>query len=369
MKKNLAVLYGGVTTEHEVSIVTAVQLMENVNLDRYHLTPVYLDKKGQWWTGEKLLDIHYYQEADLFKPQGLEPFQLIPQPGANQIDVAILCFHGGQGEGGGAQGLLELAQIPYQGPGVLGSALAYDKVATRQILTAAGISQADYIWFNAYDWQENSAAQIERINQLQYPLFVKPSRSGSSIGLQKVTEPTELAKTVDEVFQFDSRIIIESQINDCLEVNVSVLGGDKLQASPAEQPIKTDQFLSFADKYEKGEGKKGGKGGMASASRKIPAPISPQLAEKLQALAKKIFRLFDCSGVVRIDFFVNPSTEEIYVTELNTIPGSMSYYLWEVFGLEYPALIDRLVEIAENQASNKKEIITSFESNILEKQG
>ncbi len=369
MKKRLGVMFGGVTTEHEVSIVTAVQLMKKVDLEKYQLIPIYIDKKGQWWTGEKLLEIKFYQEAELHSPQGLEPFSFQPQPNSNPIDVALLCFHGGQGEGGGVQGLLDLAQIPYPGPAVLGSASAYDKIVTRQILAAEGINQAEFVWFNTYDWQQDQPKQIKRINQLEYPLYIKPARSGSSIGIQKLTEPEKLSSTIEEVMQFDSRILIESEVSDCLEINVAVLGGEQLRASVPEQPIKSDQFLSFADKYERGGGKKGGKGGMASASRKIPAPISPKLAKKLQNLAKRIFRLFDCSGVIRIDFFVNPSTEEIFVTELNTIPGSMSYYLWEATGIDYPELIDQLVEIAENQAQEKQRLIVTFESNILEKQG
>lgn len=367
MKKRLAVIYGGITTEHEVSIVTAVQMMENVDQTKYDLVPLYIDKAGQWWTGKELLDIKYYQQADLFKPKKLEAFHLHPVKDSNQIDVAILCFHGGYGESGNVQGLLELAGIPYQGPKVLSSAIAFDKVVTRQILAAEEIGQTDYVWFNDFQWKNHREQLIQEINQLQYPLFIKPARSGSSIGIQKIKTQAELEKTVEEVMQYDYRVLIESEVQDCIEVNVSVLGGETIKASVPEQPISTDQFLSFADKYEKGNGKGGEKSGLASANRRIPAPISSQLAEKIQSLAKDIFRIFDCTGVVRIDFFANPSTEEVFVTELNTIPGSMSYYLWQASGLAYPDLIDRLVEIAEEEQLKKEQLITSFESNILDK--
>ena len=363
--KKLAVIYGGVTTEHEVSIITGVQLMENVDQKKYQLVPLYVDKAGQWWTGDKLTDIAYYRTQDLFKPTDLESFHLHPVRNSNEIDVAILCFHGEYGEGGNVQGLLELAGIPYQGPELMGSSAAFDKIITRQILAAESIDQTEYVWFNDYDWQENKAEILAKVKKLEMPVFIKPSRSGSSIGIERVTQESELEKTIDRVFQFDSRILIEAEIQDCIEVNVSVLGGDKIQASVPEQPIKADEFLSFSDKYEKGGGKKKG---MASATRRIPAPISADLTKKVRGLAKKIFRIFDCTGVVRIDFFVDPSEETIYVTELNTIPGSMSYYLWEATDLDYPDLVNRLIEIAEERFAKKQKIIQSFESNILKKE-
>lgn len=362
--KKLAVIYGGITTEHEVSIITAVQLMENVDKSTYELIPVYIDKAGKWWSGEILTDITYYRDQDLFDPSNLESFQINPQKDSNEIDVAILCFHGGYGESGNIQGLLELAGIPHQGPEVMGASAAFDKIITRQILAAEGIGQTKYVWFDDYDWRENKNEILSKIKELGMPVFVKPSRSGSSIGIERVTEEKNLEKTIEQVLQFDYRIIIEAEVKDCIEVNVSVLGGDEIKASVPEQPIGADEFLSFSDKYEKGGGKKKG---MASASRRIPAPISADLSTKVQELAEKIFRIFDCTGVVRIDFFVDPSEETIFVTELNTIPGSMSYYLWEATDLEYPKLVDRLVEIAEERFNKKKKLIQSFESNILDK--
>ncbi|MBU0576366.1 hypothetical protein KJ654_01750 [Patescibacteria group bacterium] len=254
--------------------------------------------------------------------------------------------------------------MPYQGPEVLGSSACFDKIITRQILASEGIGQTEYIWFNDYDWQENKKEILGKIKKLGMPVFVKPSRSGSSIGIARVTNENALEKVIEQVLQFDYRILVEAEIKDCIEVNVSVLGGDKIEVSITEQPIKTDQFLSFTDKYEKGGGKKSG---MASANRRIPAPISANLTTKVQKLAKKIFRIFDCTGVVRIDFFVDPSEETIYVTELNTIPGSMSCYLWAASGISYPQLVDRLVEIAQERFDKKKKLIQSFESNILEK--
>lgn len=384
MKKNLAVIYGGVSPEHEVSVITAVQLMKNVDRDKYDLLPIYIDKTGAWWSGEELTQIQTYQNQNLFQPTGLVSFSqrhnkitaltsgtALPENSSpskgtqnNQIDVALLCFHGAYGEAGNIQGLLELAGIPYQGPGVTSSAIGFDKVVTRQILAAEGVSQTPYLWFTQHEWQTNEVELREEIKKLGYPVFAKPANGGSTIGVQKVTEEKEIKTTIESILHYDHRVIVEKEVTDCIEVNVSVLGmeGDT-QASIPEQPLKKDEFLSFADKYERG----GKKSGMASASRRIPAPISATLTKKVQDLAQQIFHIFDCSGVVRIDFFVNPSTEEVFVTELNTIPGSMSYYLWEASGIKYSDLIDRLVEIAEKRTQQKSKLITSFENNILQK--
>ncbi|HEX7017408.1 MAG TPA: D-alanine--D-alanine ligase family protein [Patescibacteria group bacterium] len=383
-KKNLAVFFGGISPEHEVSVITGIQLMKHVDKDKYNVVPVYIDKAGGWWSGEELTSVESYKNQNLFQPTGFTPFSLkknnittltagtsvLPdsiseaEVNSGKIDAALLCFHGAYGEAGNVQGLLELAKVPYQGPGLTSSAIAFDKIVTRQILEAEGIGQTPYTWFTLAEWQSDKSAILNKLAPLGLPVFVKPANGGSTIGIQRAQTNQELEAAIEAVLHYDHRVIVEAEVKDCIEVNVSVLGleGDT-KASVPEQPIKQDEFLSFADKYERGGGKKSG---MASATRRIPAPISSALTEKLQKLAQDIFHIFDCSGVVRIDFFVNPSTEEIFVTELNTIPGSMSFYLWEASGVSYPELIDRLVEIAEQRFAQKEKLITSFETNILQ---
>jgi D-alanine-D-alanine ligase len=367
-KKTLAVLFGGISPEHDVSVITGVQLMKHVDLDKYNLLPIYIDKVGKWWTSSDLMDINYYKGQDLHQPRDLNPYQLQLSPGENIIDAAILCFHGQYGEGGSIQGALDLAGVPYQGPNLTSSAICFDKIVLRQILTAEKISQPDYTWFTADEWLADQSLVLAKISKLTYPLFVKPANGGSTIGIQKVAAEAGLKEAIEVVLHYDSRIMVEAGITDCVEINVSVLGAPgETRVSVPEQPINKDEFLSFADKYERGGGKKGGKSGMASASRRIPAPISATLTKKLQDLSQQIFHLLGCSGVTRIDFFANPSTEEVFVIEPNTIPGSMSFYLWEASDLPYPALIDRLVEIAETTFQQKQKITTTFESSILEK--
>lgn len=365
-KKRVAVMFGGISPEHEVSIITAVQCMAAASLN-YEVIPVYIDKTGHWWTGEHLLDIEFYKIADLNAPKHLQSFALHLEPDSNAIDVAILCFHGAYGEAGNIQAALELAQIPYQGPEVLSSAICFDKIVLRQILTAESITQPDFVWFTKADWEQDADAVLQKVKTLGVPVFIKPANGGSTIGIEKVKSERDVQAAIQRVLQFDKRVLVEKEITDCIEINVSVLGSHAhAVASVPEQPIKADEFLSYADKYERGGGKKGG---MASATRRIPAPISKSLSHKVQELALRIFHLLDCTGVIRIDFFVNPSTEELFLIEPNTIPGSMSFYLWEATGLPYPQLVDRLVEIAEETASDKRDRVVSFESNILNLQG
>lgn len=362
-KTRLAVLFGGITVEHEVSVITGQQLIKHANPDTYEVLPIYIDKAGHWWTGSQLTDPGYFTTADLFQPTGLTPFQLDLNRDTNEIDAAILCFHGGYGEAGNVQGALELAGVPYQGPGVTSSAVAFDKIMTRQILAAEGISQTPYTWFTLHEWNTDPNTITRRITDLSYPVYVKPANGGSTVGIEKIDSELDLASAIDRVAAYDQRILVEAAIQDCIEVNVSVLGieGD-VRSSVPEQPIKADEFLSYADKYERGGGKKSG---MASASRRIPAPISASLTQKLQVLAERLFHIFDCSGVVRIDFFVDPSEETIYVVELNTIPGSMSFYLWEASGLPYAQLIDTLVTVAFKRQERQEQLTMSFDSNIL----
>ncbi|HCC84290.1 MAG TPA: hypothetical protein DEP87_01265 [Candidatus Pacebacteria bacterium] len=365
-KLKLGVFFGGVAAEHEVSIITGLQLMKHADLTKYDVIPVYVDKSGQWWTGEAAKTLEFFRSADVMAPKGLTPFQFSLNPTATQpIDLAILCFHGTTGESGGVQGLLDVVRIPYQGSGVMGSAAAFDKIVTRQILTAEGINQTAYLWLTLSEWQTDPSGWSERLfRELGSELFVKPANSGSSIGISRVTQPSELEAAIKLAAEFDYRILVEKGIADCLEINVAILrDGTTTTVSVAEQPLKQDEFLSFVDKYQRGGGKKSG---MASASRRIPAPIAASTYEKIKVVAEKVAKIFDFTGVVRLDFFVNPTTEEIFLTEPNTIPGSMSFYLWQASGLPYPQLIDKLVEIAQTRHQLISSLKHTFETNLLQ---
>lgn len=367
-------VFGSRSVEHEVSIVTATQLMENVP-GKYEVVPLYIDKQGRWWTGQPLTQAETFRELDLHDPQldGIKLVNFKPVPGENKdlIDMAIFCVHGGMSEDGTLAGLFELADIPYVGPGVTGAALATDKIATKHLAESMGLQVTKYGWFTASDWQIAAEHVLHHVtDELTYPLFVKPASLGSSVGVSKVSNEKELKQAIELVIEFDTRILVEEAASeDAIEVNVAVLGtADDCEASVSEQPLVSEDFLSYADKYEKGsKGKKGGSKGMAGLARQIPAPIAPNLQEHLQEAACQLWKTVDGFGVARIDFFANPSSEEFWVGEINSPPGSMAYYLWEASGLGYPQLVEKLVAIAQARHQQKNDLFSSIESNILSK--
>lgn len=372
MKQRLGVIFGSRSVEHEVSVITACQLMRNVNQSKYALVPLYIDKSGKWWTGERAGRIESFKGLDLTHPEGFEPYHFSPVPEApHGIDVAIICCHGTLGEDGTVQGLLELANIPYQGPGVVGSAVSMDKIMTKKLMLASGLNIANFQWFTREVWEKQgkNAVLSELLdhnqtghNKLTFPLFVKPANLGSSVGISKAKNEKELAEAIEVAFSFDRRVVVEQGLTNVIEINVSVLGFEEPRASVPEQPVSSGEILSYADKYE-GGGKK--TGGMASLKRRIPAPIPLSLTKKVQALALQVATICDCSGVIRIDFFVDPESEEIWVGELNTIPGSMSFYLWEASGLSYPELIDELVAIAFKRKQVQSKFNRSISTSII----
>jgi D-alanine-D-alanine ligase len=362
-KTRLGVIFGSRSVEHEVSVITAVQLMKHVDRSRYEVVPLYVSKHGRWFTGPALGDITSYKNLDQIDRVATS-FDASPNNFSSAVDVVIICCHGTMGEDGTIQGLLELAGVPYQGPGVLGSAVCMDKIITKQVLETAQLPVLPYRWFTTQDWKNDSAAVLDSLKPLKFPLYVKPANLGSSVGIERATDEKSLKKAIEIALHFDRRILVDQGAGDCIEVNASVLGFQTPRVSVLEQPVKTDEILSYADKYERGGGKKGG---MASLSRRIPAPISSTLTKKIQDAAKKVFKVLDCAGVVRIDFFANPSTEEFYVNETNTIPGSMSFYLWQETGMPYPKLIDALVETAMERKKAQEKFVRSISTNILAK--
>jgi D-alanine-D-alanine ligase len=245
-----------------------------------------------------------------------------------------------------------------------------DKIITKKIMESSNIPVVNFQWFTKQNWLEDKNAVLDRLlnpentghKLLHFPLFVKPANLGSSVGITKAKDRSSLEEAIEVALQFDRRILVEQGLEGIKEVNVSVLGFDEYTASTPEEPIASGELLSYADKYE-GGGKK--TGGMASLKRRIPAPIPRSLTKKIQDAAIMACKQCDVSGVVRIDFMVNVGTGEYWLNELNTIPGSMSFYLWEASGVAYPALIDRLVEIAHKRHSAKQGNITSINTTII----
>lgn len=390
-KMNIAVIFGSRSCEHDVSIISALQLIEAAKTAGYTITPVYISREGLWYTGDALMNIETFREfnpmakgitrvnldvsanaGDLWAwpPQRAGLFAKVPAPIAH-IDAAIPVLHGLHGEDGTVQGMLDMANIPYASSGVLGSAVGMDKIAMKQILRGAGYPVLDFVWFTRDQLKtqrEEIIAKIEK--KIKYPAFVKPAALGSSIGVSKATSREELEKAIDLAASYDRRILVEVGINHPVEINCAALGyGEDVMASVCEMPVPStgDKFLNFFEKYLRNAGAKGESSrGMKSLSRVVPAPIGDELTGRIQKMTKEIFSLLDCRGTVRIDFILDEN-DMLYVNEPNTIPGSLAFYLWKECGVSFADLVDRMVEGALRAHADKNQNVYAFDSTILQK--
>lgn len=390
-KLNIAVIFGSRSCEHDVSIISALQLIEAAKTAGFTVTPVYISREGLWYTGEALTQIETFREfnpmgkgitrvnldvsanaGDLWAwpPQRAGLFAKVPAPIAH-IDVAIPVLHGLHGEDGTVQGLLEMANIPYASSGVLGSAVGMDKIAMKQMLRGAGYPVLDYVWLTRDQLKADREAIVERIErEIKYPAFVKPAALGSSIGVSRANNREELDRALDLAASYDRRILVEVGINNPVEINCAALGyGEDVRTSVCEMPVPStgDKFLNFFEKYLRNVGTKGESSrGMKSLSRVVPAPIGEELTERIQRMTKEIFKLLDCRGTVRIDFILDEN-DMLYVNEPNTIPGSLAFYLWQECGVSFGRLVEIMVEDALRAHADKNTNVFAFDSTILQK--
>lgn len=384
MKIKVGVLYGGKTTEHEVSIITAVQAMGYLNTDKYEVIPLYLTKENEMYTGGSLMDMDVYREPDLLKryctnvvmynKNGaiiLQNKKGIFKRTVKEIDIVIPAVHGYGMEDGNIQGMLDVIGVPYTGSDIYGLTVGQDKVFQKQILEAEGIKVPKYEWFYDTEYVENEREILDKLEKLKYPLIVKPARQGSSIGISVANNIESLKEAINDAINYDEKILVEQIIPNMVELNCSVLGSSSYsEASAIEQVMGKDEILSFNDKYIGNKAKKGGlktgaSKGMVSASRVIPADISDKLKEEIEVTSKKAFRALGASGVVRIDYLYDKKSKELYVNELNSIPGSLAFYLWTPLKKEYPELLDDLINISVKRFKKNLKKTKSFESNIL----
>lgn len=384
-KIQLGVIFGSRSCEREVAIISAVQLMNNVDTEKYDVIPVYISELGVWYTGEALRSIETYKH---FSPdmKGVKQVQLditagsgallTTEPGkglfgkpqqvvAARMEVCVIVMHGLNGEDGTLQGLLELANLPYTSTGVAGSAIGMDKIMMKQFFRGADLPVLPGTWYTRSAYEKDKKAVFADVEaQLGYPVFVKPANLGSSIGVSRADDREGLETALDLAFDYDRRVLVEKGLDRPLELNCSVLGyDDEVEASPIEMPVTAagDMLLDFNDKYLRSGGSKG----MASLSRVLPAPIEDSLRDEIQALSCRIFRMMDCKGVVRIDYMFDRASQHIYITEINTIPGSLAFYLWENAGVKYARLIDRMVACAMTAHEDKNLRNYAFTSDIL----
>ena len=383
-KYNVALIFGGCTPEHEVSIVTAHQVCLALQ-ENYHVIPIYVTKNGEWLTGDALCDLSTFTDGTLPHPSDFDKVtvEFHPEPKfvvsskhwlgqkvrkrtVLPIDLVFPSIHGMHGEDGTLQGLLELMNLPYVGAGVVGSAVGMDKIMMKAILKENKLPILPYLWWDRQKWETGRDAIIEDVETtFSYPVFVKPAMGGSSIGVSHAKDQTDLVSAVEVAGAYSRRILVEKAVENPVEINCAVMGTETPTVSVCEQPITQANLLSFDDKYIHQEE---GSSGMAGADRKIPAPISEELTLHIQQLAARTFEVLDCAGVARIDFLVD-ADQSVYVNEINTIPGSYSYYLWAHQGVEFPQLVAELIDLAFTAHTQKNALTYTYTTNLLSQAG
>ncbi len=406
---NIGMVFGGVSPEHEVSIISSLQAVHALDRSRYNPIPVYIAKDGTWYSGESLLDMDAYQDLDklrrdatrvIIDPGSFGTIDLVAtgrrglfsgEPERFSIDVMFLGLHGGEGENGSLQGLCETFNVPYTGSGVFGSALGIDKVLSKMICRDQDVPIVDFLWFRDSDWGGREEAWLDRVEaELGLPVIVKPARLGSSIGIARADNREELDDAIEEALRYDDKVVIEHAVQKLREINCSVLGDPhEAEASVLEEPVRSkgQEMLTFQEKYMRGEGggakgggskgggaKAGRRGGtkrsegasgMASLDRMIPAPLSEEQTQSIRSLGVRIFQLFECAGVARIDFMLDEEDGRVYFNEINTIPGSFSFYLWDPAGVSFSELAHRMIEVARRRHRAKNGRVRSYDVNLL----
>ncbi len=384
-KLNLAVIFGGRACEHDVSIISAQQAMAAADKNAYNVIPVFIHGDGDWYVGDALRDITFFTKLDLSKLTKVLPvgerqkLVLLKYPEEKrsllgsgktvlfEADVAMPVMHGVNGEDGTLSGMLELFDVPFTCSGVLGASTGMDKIVMKKLYQGCGFPVLPAEWCERGDWKRDSEAILDRVErEIGYPVYVKPANQGSSIGINRANDREGLRYAIDVAAGYDRRLLIEKGVKKLTEVNCSVLGfGADVRASVLEMPIQgsEDAHLGFSEKYLKGGG--GKSQGMKSLARKVPAPISDELTQRIKQMSIEAFKVMDAKGVVRIDYIIDGDDGALYINEINTIPGSLAFYLWEYEGLNFGGLVDEMVKYAFLAAAERRESVFSYESNIL----
>lgn len=382
MKTKVGVFFGGRSTEHEISVISANQAMAAMSREKYDIIPVYITKEGKWYTGEALTDVANYRDIDALL-QKCEQVYMRPIYGDYNLysmktagvfrhdhkviaalDVVLPVLHGSNGEDGTFQGVIETIGIPFAGCDVLSSANGMDKITMKMILASEDVPVVDYVWFTDKEWFSRHDALVEKVEKkLGYPVIVKPANLGSSVGIHRADNRKALEAAVADAEKYTSRIIVEHLVEDLCEINCSVLGNcDDYRMSVLEEPIKSGEILSYEDKYMGGTKTERG---MQASKKRIPADLPADMTERIKFLAGETFRVLSCHGVSRVDFIVDRKDNSVYVNEINTIPGSLSFYLWEATGLTFEALMDELVRLAFKRKEEQSRKTVSYSANIF----
>ncbi len=379
--KTIAVIFGGKSAEHDVSIITAhTPIIDSLLASKeYDVWPVYITKEGKWYANKKMNDLKFFKQPsyeailkkqkhiELSFERGLEIVWPGMFPKRVKIDLVFPAMHGTYGEDGSLQGLLRMANVPFVGCDIFASAVAMDKVLTKQVLAAEGIPVSPYVWFTRAEWTKYADALKTRIKELSYPLFVKPVHLGSSIGISKVRTDDELARAIEVAFHYDDKVLVEEGVESLIEITLPIMGNEEIKTAECERPLNKTEFFDFNDKYLSG-GKKGS-GGANSEYSEVPAQIGEKLTRKVKDMGVHVYRTLGCTGIARIDFLLDSAKNKIYVNEVNTLPGSLYHHNWKKAGVSNMDLVVGLVKLAEQRAADQKKTKLTFQSDILKKVG
>ncbi len=392
----LGIFFGGKSVEHEISVITMSQAISSIGESKYEIVPIYISKQGVMYTGDDLLDLYQYKDLDVLLKRSYKvavvnngkkveviriPAPIIGKRVLNTIDVAFPIIHGTNGEDGTIAAFINLLGIPCVGPDILSSSIGMDKIAMKKVMKESGLPVVDYVSFYGMEYSKDEEKYVNEIEEkLGYPTIVKPANLGSSVGIKKAKNKQELIEAIDFAMEFSDRILVEKAVQNLKEINCSVIGDiAETEASVCEEPCFEDDILSYTDKYMaggktsskgvKGMAAKSGGKGMAVSNKKLPADISNEKADEIQKLAKETFKVLGCSGVSRVDFLIDMDTDTTYVNEINTIPGALSYYLWEATGKTFTEELDQIIDIAIRKHAEKEKLTVSYDQNILAMQG
>lgn len=381
MKIRVGVFFGGKSVEHEVSVISGLQAYNAFDRDKYDPIAIYITKDNELYTGEAVSDIANYKNIPELLKKSTRVFfmceqdkvELIQYPVKKfgnsvvaQIDVAFPVVHGANVEDGCLQGFLRHYNIPFAGCDVMASAVTMDKYVMKTVLKDNDIPVLDCVTLNVREYQSDETAAMNKVeNRIAYPVIVKPVNLGSSVGIKVAKDKEQLREALEYAFTFGAKVLVERAIMNLREINCAVLGDyEEAEASECEEPISNDEILSYEDKYVAGS--KSGSEGMRTAKRELPANLTPERREEIRQMAVKTFQVLNCSGVSRIDFMIDQDTDKVYVNEINPIPGSLAFYLWEALGKPYAELLDDMVKLALKRQREEKSMMTSFDSNILQ---
>jgi D-alanine-D-alanine ligase len=379
--KTIAVIFGGKSAEHDVSIITAHtpiidSLLANKNFDVW---PIYITKEGKWYADKAMNSMAFFKQPDyearlakmkqvsLSFERGFEIVWPGLIPKRVRIDLAFPAMHGTYGEDGSLQGLLRMAGVPFVGCDIFASAVAMDKVLTKQVLAAEGIPVVPYVWFTRAEWGAYAEALTTKIKELSYPLFVKPVHLGSSIGISKVKDEGELVRAIEVALHYDDKVLVEEGVENLIEITLPIMGNSEARVAECERPLNKTEFFDFNDKYLSG-GKKGSSGANSEYSE-VPAQIGEKLTRTIKDMGIHVYRTLGCEGIARVDFLIDSAKHKVYVNEVNTLPGSLYHHNWKKAGVSNMDLVIGLVKLAEERAQAQRKTKLTFQSDILKKVG